>query len=367
MKFHTQALQDKLDIQKQNFALRHLDFHLHNGVDFCSNDYLGLAKNGILHTDEMHGASGSRLISGNSIQYENLEKKIAQFHGFEAALIYNSGYAANTGLISCLASENDTIIFDEFVHASIRDGIKLSKAAAIKFLHNDLNDAETKLQKSQGKKWLLIESLYSMDGDISPLQDFVHLAKKYDAAIIIDEAHSLGTLSKLGKGIVYNLQLQNEIFATVYTYGKALGCHGAVVCGSNTLRQYLINFSRPFIYSTALPNHALSAIEQSYEKLSKAENEIQCLHENISFFIQKCKAHQLSFSNNNSPIQSLIISGNEHVIHVAQKLNEAGFYVKPIRYPTVPKGKERLRICLHSYNTKNEISRLIETIAALVK
>lgn len=362
MNLHFKHLQNRLLIQEENFSFRNLERRKVNEIDFCSNDYLGFAKDGFKNKQKSHGASGSRLLSGHSLQYENLEKEIAEFHKFPAALIFNSGYAANIGLISCLAAEGDSIVFDEYIHASIRDGIKLSKASGIKFKHNNIIDAEEKLKEAKGKIWLLVESLYSMDGDILPLNNFITLAKKYNAAIIIDEAHALGTLGKEGKGLVCELNVQNDVFAVIYTYGKSFGSHGAAVCGAEILREYLINFSRPFIYSTALPNHTLSNIEYSYKRIVQTPN-VELLKENITFFIEKAKAYNLPFSNHNSPIQSLIVSGNEQVIHLAKKLNDKSFYVKPIRYPTVPKGKERLRVCLHSFNSKEEIQSLIEAIS----
>lgn len=233
-----------------------------NLIDFCSNDYLGFARSEKLtkHTTKensklknTNGSGGSRLLAGNTSYAENLEAYISKFHNAEAGLIYNSGYDANVGLFSAIGQKGNTIIYDELIHASVHDGMKMSSATTYAFRHNDLKHLEERLKIAEGIIYVAVESVYSMDGDYALLKDISLLCKKYKANLIVDEAHSTGITSNGGKGRVQELNLEKEIFARVHTFGKGLGCHGAVVLGSNLLRDYLINFSRAFIYTTALP------------------------------------------------------------------------------------------------------------------
>ncbi len=342
-------------------------------IDFCSNDYLGFAKSIELKKniekelseiiEIKNGSTGSRLLAGNSVYIENLEKQIFKFHNAQSGLIYNSGYDANIGLFSALGQKNDTIIYDELIHASVHDGIKLSSAAAYSFKHNDLEHLEARLKIAEGIIYVAVESIYSMDGDEAPLEKIVRLCKKYKANIIVDEAHATGITSNSGKGKVQELKLENEIFARVHTFGKALGCHGAIVLGAELLRNFLINFSRSFIYTTALPLKSLVAINQSYQLLQTCEKDILKLKTLIQFFKTTISNYKhIHLIESNSPIQCIIVSGNEEVKKLATHIEKTGFDVRPILNPTVAKGKERLRICIHSFNTKEEIKRLIVAI-----
>ena len=245
-------------------------------IDFCSNDYLSFARCEKLkervksYTDEINpltGSTGSRSISGNTAFAEQLEKIVAAFHQAEAGLIFNSGYDANIGLFSCLAKKEDTLICDELIHASIIDGCRLSYASRFRFAHNDLEDLESKLQRSKGNIFVAVESIYSMDGDMAPLKEIAAVCKKYNANLVVDEAHATGLFGKQGRGLVSQHGLEDEVFARVHTFGKALGCHGAVILGSETLRNYLVNFARSFIFTTALPMHSLIAVKCAYEFL----------------------------------------------------------------------------------------------------
>ncbi len=336
-------------------------------VDFCSNDYLGFARSEELKKNIKknynefpfaNGSTGSRLISGNSAYVEQIEKQIAQFHHAEAALLFNSGYDANIGLFSCLVSRQDTIIYDELIHASMRDGIRLSNAMNFSFRHNDVKDLNKKLQKAKGRKIIALESVYSMDGDETPLLKILEIAEQNDASIILDEAHGLGVVGDKGEGLSKSLGLENQLFARIYTFGKAMGAHGAVVVGSSILRDYLINFARSFIYTTALPPHSLVNIEEAYKLLEKT-NAVRQLQENIQYFksnlLPEIRNH---FLPSNSAIQCLIISDSTIVKQVADEIQAAGFFAKAILHPTVAKGNERIRFCIHAFNTKKEIERL---------
>ncbi|MBL4654010.1 MAG: aminotransferase class I/II-fold pyridoxal phosphate-dependent enzyme, partial [Flavobacteriales bacterium] len=249
-----QTLSDKLENRKGENALRSLKT-VNGLIDFSSNDYLGFARDFAVlnHSVGVGGSTGSRLLTGNSIEAEELEAFIAEYHNAEAGLLYNSGYDANIGLLSCVPQRGDTVIYDELSHASIIDGIRLSRAESFKFKHNNLEHLETRLKSAKGNVFVVVESVYSMDGDFSPLQELINLKQKFDFNLIVDEAHATGLFGKKGEGRCVELGIQNEVFARVHTYGKALGCHGAIVLGSETLRSYLINFSRSFIYTTALP------------------------------------------------------------------------------------------------------------------
>jgi 8-amino-7-oxononanoate synthase len=329
-------------------------------IDFCSNDYLGIAKNDLIkQITGKHGSTGSRLLAGNYSFIEETEKFIAAFHEAETGLIFNSGYDANVGLLSCVPQKGDTVIYDQLCHASIRDGIRLSFAKAFSFIHNDVDDLERKLQAATNHIFIVTESVFSMDGDIAPLNEIVNLCEKYHANLIVDEAHATGVVGKKGEGLVQQLQIQQKCFARVHTFGKACGVHGAIVLGSDALRNYLINFSRPFIFSTALPEASVQAIKASYklfpalnkerEHLNKLINQLQT----SNFKLQNC---QLQTST--TPIQVMIIPGNNEVKKVAGELQQNGLDVRAILYPTVPKGGERLRIVLHSFNTMDEVNKL---------
>lgn len=366
-KFISQSLQKR---QEQN-ALRKLIVQ-NDAVDFCSNDYIGFARSAELHkaiereyqglAGALNGSTGSRLLAGNTSYAEDLEKKIAAFHESEAGLIYNSGYDANVGLFSALGQKEATIIYDELIHASVHDGIKMSSATAFMFKHNDLFHLEERLKIAEGIVYVAVESIYSMDGDESLLKEILVLCKKYKANLIVDEAHATGVTENGGKGLVQLLGIQDEVFARVHTFGKALGCHGAIIVGSSLLRDYLINFSRAFIYTTALPLNSLVAINQSYLLLQKSGEEIEKLRGLITVFRKGFSGLEIELLKSKSPIQCVVIPGNGNVKKLAEILQHEGLDVRPILSPTVPKGKERLRICIHSYNLPGQINRLIELI-----
>ena len=337
-------------------------------IDFCSNDYLGYARNNDTQIDTKglsHGSTGSRLLNGNSLLAEQIEQELAEFHEAEAGLIYNSGYDANVGLFSCLPQRGDTVIYDELIHASIRDGIRLSFATNFSFFHNDLNNLENRLKLAKGNVYVVVESVYSMDGDFAPLQEINALCKSYQANLIVDEAHATGIFGKNGRGRVQELNLQNDVFARVHTFGKALGCHGAIVVGSNSLRDYQINFSRSFIYTTALPPSSLIQIKSAYQKLKVDDLNIHKIKSLIFYFIEKStqlKAKGFEIIESQSPIQCIVIPGNEQVKSQSEKLRLSGFDVRPILSPTVKKGRERLRICLHAFNDDKQLDALISLL-----
>ena len=379
MKF-PQKLADKLNQRIERNALRQLgsDNEL---IDFASNDYLGFAKSKIIF-DEVHdylidknlkinGATGSRLLTGNHGLYTETENQIAAFHNSEMALLFNSGYDANIGFFSAVPQKSDCILYDELIHASIRDGIQLSNATAYKFKHNDCEDLERLIEKAKQSSshiYVVTESVFSMDGDTPPLLEIAELCTKHQSYFIVDEAHALGIFGEKGEGLIQLLHLQNLVFARIITFGKGLGCHGAVVLGSTQLKSYLVNFARSLIYTTGLSPHSVATIKIEYQHLEENNDAHTHLRKNINTFNQQKQVLGLKplFVRSKSAIQCAVIPGNENVKTIANQLQQQGFNVKAILSPTVPEGQERLRICLHSYNSEKEITELLITLCSFV-
>jgi 8-amino-7-oxononanoate synthase len=341
-------------------------------VDLTSNDYLGIARDKAFHAmvdievnelQNLSGSTGSRLLSGNSAYAEALEKQIASFHKAESALIFNSGFDANYGLLSTLPYKGDTIIYDELVHASIHDGIKASRAASVSFRHNDLSDLHAKLSTAKGLKYVVTETVFSMDGDMPPLREIASLCREFEAGLIVDEAHATGVIGDHGAGLVNHMNLEADCLARVHTFSKALGAHGAVVLGSEELRDFLINYCRPFIFSTALPFHTLATVKCVYEYFPGLDDRRKHLSHLVTVLRKSLPADSnLQLLPSDTPIQSLIIKGNAEAKRVAALLQDAGFDVRAILSPTVAKGTERIRIGLHSFNTEEEIIHLADAI-----
>lgn len=356
-------LQAKLDARKCQGNLRTLKY-TSGLVDFTSNDYLGLAKDVYPQDENATGSTGSRLLTGHSQKIENLERIIASFHEADEALVFNTGYAANLGLISSLLTEEATIIYDLHCHASILDGIKLGKGTSFPFFHNDIRHLEERLKKYVSHKplFVVVESIYSMDGSLASLREIGALCEQYNAGLIVDEAHAIGVFGEKGRGRISAEGLEPKVFARVLAFGKAFGAFGGAVIGSKLLKDYLINFSRPFCYSTALPPVVVDSIASAYEKMKQSDAPRQKLSELIEYFHLLAQQYNLPISFAPSPIQSIIIPGNDRVKLASQKLAEKGFDVRPILSPTVKRGNEMLRLILHSFNTPHEIKNLVITL-----
>ena len=365
-------LLNALSEREQKGMLRKLNTHFPS-IDFCSNDYLGFSKLGLLsrkleisnlNSELSHGSSGSRLISGNSYFIESAEKEIALFHHAESALIFNSGYDANLGLFSSVPQKEDLILFDELIHASIYDGIKLGYGTHYKFKHNNVVSLKELVHRHHSNFksiYIAVESIYSMDGDIAPLVEIVELISSLENVfLIVDEAHAIGVFGEHGRGLCNELGIEKDCFARIYTYGKAMGCHGAAIVGSDVLRNYLINFSRSFIYTTALPSHSVNAILLAYQLLIET-NQKEILHENIKYFNSKSFSIK-KFIISKSAIHSLVIGNNIEADKLEKQLAINNIYAKAIKSPTVKEGTERVRFCIHAYNTKQEIDLLIEQL-----
>jgi len=383
MKPFPKSLLQKLQQREQNNALRKLPISS-NLIDFASNDYLGFANSSTIFNQthnyllenniKINGATGSRLLSGNHNLYQITEKFIANFHQSETALIFNSGYDANVGFFSAVPQRNDIILYDELCHASIRDGIQMSNAKSFKFQHNDFEDLERLILKRSPEAsihttiYVATETIFSMDGDSPNLEVLVTLCEKHKVYLVVDEAHALGVIGDYGQGLVQSQGLQNHVFARIITFGKGLGCHGAAILGSQELQNYLINFARSFIYTTALSPHSVASILIAYQYLESEKERVQILSKNIQFFNQQKTQIGLKslFVYSKSAIQSAIIPKNENVKHIASQLQQKGFDVKAILSPTVPEGQERLRFCLHSYNSEEEISAVLQILSTFV-
>ena len=359
-----------LAMRKESGALRQF-LPVHGGVDFCSNDYLGLArstqlKNEINQACQKHswanGSSGSRLVTGNHAYVQSLEKNIAKRHGGENSLIFPNGYMANLGLYSAIGKRGDTFLIDEFVHASIIDGCRLSFGVKRKFKHNDLSHLETLLRTTKGKKWVVVESIYSMSGDIAPIAGMIELVEQYNAELIVDEAHAVGLEGPQGAGIVSDMCMQKNVFAQVITYGKAFGVSGAAIIGSDDLKQYLINYSRPFIYSTAPPPSFYISIACAYEFVARMEAERFYVRNLKKQFNAQMQADNFRTRQTESAIAFIQIFENYNVLECQQQLKEEGINVIAMRHPTVPKGKEGLRICFHAFNTLEQLTLLTTAI-----
>jgi len=368
-------LQQKLAERAANGNLRQLK--VTSGLlDFCSNDYLGLARSeklrALIRQEEekyIHlplGATGSRLLSGNHPLFEELESLIATYHHGEAALLFNSGYTANVGLLSALPQRGDTVFYDEASHASMKDGLRLSFARSYSFRHNDVADLRQKLRLAAGQVYVVVESVYSMDGDQAPLQDLAQLCLEQNAALIVDEAHAVGLYGEKGEGLTVALGLEEQVFAQVITYGKAMGNHGAAVVGAKVLREFLINFSRAFIYTTGLPTRALVALKCAYTLLPDMEQQRRQAKEMaLSLHRQLNNIPGIRCTPQESVILSVFVEegGTVKLKTLASFLQQQGFDVRPVLSPTVPTGQERLRVIVHAFNTSEQIDGLVQAIA----
>jgi len=359
-------LREKLETRKAAGLLRQLRI-AEGKIDFCSNDYLGFARSEELRqrirTEETNvdlvGSTGSRLLTGHSSFAEKVECQIATFHDSPTALILNSGYDANVGLFSSLGRVAKHVVYDELIHASVHDGMRLSKANCVAFRHNDPAHLQEVLASLQGKAVVAVESIYSMDGDACDLLSILEVCERHGAELIVDEAHAVGLFGQQGRGVVHQLGLQQRVFARLVTFGKSLGCHGAAVLGSDVLRQYLINHARPLIYSTFTSHHALLSIKCAYDMLSFMDFNQLKICSLISLIKQELSSGlNARLISSTSAIQGLVVPGAARCRAVAQHVWDSGFDVRPIVSPTVPRGAERIRICLHEFNTEAEVRAL---------
>ena len=343
-------------------------------IDFSSNDYLGLSGHPKLIEESKKAldkfgtsSSASRLMSGDLDIHHRLEENIAQFKNKEAALVFNSGYQANLGIISSLYATNDCIFSDRLNHASIIDGIRLSQAKLFRFQHNDTEHLELLLRKERNKfnKALIItESVFSMDGDKAPLRELVQLKERYNCEIFVDEAHATGIFGKDGSGVVEEQALSGKVDFIMGTFGKALGGFGAYLATSRIIVEYLINTCRSFIYSTALPAAIIAGNLAAIELIREEPGRRQKLLESAAYFRDTLKKKGFQ-ARGSSQIVPLILGDNLRAIEFANRLREKGYWVLPVRPPTVPAGESRLRFSLTVYHDNDTLERLIEDIGEI--
>ncbi|CAG8477089.1 13275_t:CDS:2 [Cetraspora pellucida] len=407
-----EQLESILERRKKRDLCRSLVIASPSSVDFSSNDFLGLSRNKVLNEKFLNtlitfphpplGSTGSRLLDGNSSYAESLDKFLAEFHNAESALMFTSGFDANVGFFSSVPQPGDAVIIDEFVHASVHDGVRNSRASLItSFKHNDVENLKLVLENvitkigTKNNIFVAVESLYSMDGDFSPLKEIVETLRPFNAYLFVDEAcidlnsyqmsvaefspynyvklisqkyttiaHSNGVYGYQGRGIVSELGLERHVFARLHTFGKALASNGAVILGPKILRSYLINYARPLIFSTFLSYNNLISIKCSYEVMSSeiGDQLRQNLMKLINIFRSNIKLPHDVLLPSTSAIQGIIVPGNENAVKLSRIIQKVGYNVKPIRSPTVPVGKERVRICIHADNTEEEILGLISVI-----
>jgi len=363
-------LQAELDDLKSKQLLRRLDNV--SGIDLSSNDYLGLSDDPVLRAAVIHAmeqqerisSTGSRLLSGNDPLWERLEKQFAAFVGAEASLHFGSGYLANVGVLSALLTPDVTVFSDALNHASIIDGIRLSRARKVIFPHGDLDYLEQALRSTTGDndRFIVVESVFSMDGDYAPLQDLYGLADKYDAGLIIDEAHATGVVGPNGRGLVAAHGRPDCVIASVHTCGKALASMGAFVACSDTVRQYLINQARPFVFSTALPPSIAVQTMESLGIVKDADDRrhyLQGLHE---YLRSQLRSQGFDILQTQSHIVPVILGTNDRAIRIADGLVKSGFNVRAIRPPTVPSGTARLRLSLTTRITIEQLQSLVQTL-----
>ena len=357
-----------LDDLKQRSVYRSL--RATAGTDFTSNDYLALADSrrmrevliDALKRGVPSGSGGSRLLRGNHPEHERLEEEAARFFGTKRALLFGSGYAANTALLSTLPQRGDLVVYDQYVHASSHDGMKLGRASVASFAHNDVDSADDAIRTwrqggGTGTPWIVIESLYSMEGDRAPLAELKTLADRCGAFLIIDEAHATGVFGPDGRGLAAELEGSDHVLV-LHTGGKALGVSGAIVTGPSVLCDFLINRGRPFIFATAPPPLVATALCESLAIL-REEPERRTRLASLAAHARQAIRKQLDLPTPHSQILPVIIGESDPAIQIAQMIQTAGFDVRAIRPPTVPAGTARLRISITLHVDESSIDALV--------
>jgi len=362
-----------LDALLRRGRLRSLDAP--RGLDFTSNDYLGLAQSQVLAdavADALDrgvpvGAGGSRLLRGNHPEHEALEAEAAAFFGAETALFFGGGFIANTALMATLPSRGDLIVYDDLIHASVHDGMRLSKARAVAARHNDPQSVEDAIAGwraagGTGQPWIVIESLYSMDGDRAPIDDLARIAQRHDAMMIIDEAHATGVFGPQGRGLGAHLEGRDNII-TLHTCGKALGVMGALVLAPTPIRDFLVNRARAFIYATAPSPLVAAAVRAALGVCQNEPERRERLHQLIAFAENELRS-KTRFPPSGSQIQPIIIGADAPAVALAAAIRTRGYDIRAIRPPTVPEGTARLRLTITLNTDETVLVRLIADVAA---
>ncbi|MDP4198765.1 MAG: 8-amino-7-oxononanoate synthase [Bacteroidota bacterium] len=341
------------------------------GIDFTSNDYLGLARNGELRALVIEylkdgaplSSSGSRLLRGNHPAHEALETQCATFFGTEAALYFNSGYDANLALLTTLPTRHDTIMLDSLVHASIKEGAHASLAAKRVFDHNSLDSLRSIRIEAAGNVYVVIESIYSMDGDEAPLREIADFCSEREYILIVDEAHATGVFGRHGRGLIDELGIRSGVAISMHTMGKALAAAGAIVACSQTVKDYLVNKARPLIYTTALPPAVAFQAMTSVDLMDHMDHERRRLFQNISIVRDGLTSLRRWYVvEGRSPIIAVVIGAEHEALRAAEHIRSAGLDIRAIRPPTVPENSSRLRIAIHADHSQTELDRLVNTL-----
>jgi 8-amino-7-oxononanoate synthase len=346
-----------------------------HGVNFCSNDYLGLAENPALReavaeavsAAEKIGGTGSRLLSGQTEEWRELEDEFAEFAGMESALFFTTGYAANLGLLSSLVGKDDIVFSDERNHASLIDGMRLSGARKVIYPHLNLDALEEALRQAAGAPWrrvIVTESVFSMDGDIAPLVELADLAEKYNTALILDEAHATGVHGPAGHGLAAAAGITSKVLAVIHTCGKALASAGAFVCGPALLKDHLLNHARTFIFSTALPPYFAAQIRASLRLAEGMDADRASLLHRAATLRAALRSEGFDTAGSDSQIVPVVLGHNDVTLDAAEHLQREGFAVRGIRPPTVREGGSRLRLSLNTRISQEELSRLVNALVA---
>jgi 8-amino-7-oxononanoate synthase len=361
-------LADLADLESRA-QLRHLETP--RGIDLGSNDYLGLATDPLMKLavrDAVDAApriasTGSRLLSGHDEEWTIVENNFARWIGAESALYFTSGYAANIGLLSAILRPEDVIFSDSANHASLIDGMRLAKSKRVIFPHLDLNALEAELRwahSGSGARFIVVEGIFSMDGDRAPLREIAALAARYEAELIVDEAHATGVFGPEGRGCVAEAGLTGRVFATIHTCGKALAAAGAFVCGSEPLRRFLINRARTFIFNTALPPYFAGQVLAGMQLAAAAEIERAQLAEVSIFLRNALLGNGFDIAGSDSHIVPIVLGSNDAAVAYASLLQSRGFGIRAIRPPTVPPGTARLRVSLTAKLTQAILSDFVD-------
>jgi 8-amino-7-oxononanoate synthase len=351
-------------------------FESRDDVSFSSNDYLGLSRHpglaraarAAIEASERVSATGSRLLSGHLAAWSTLEEGFATWVGSESSLFFGSGYLANIGTISALAREGDTVYSDSANHASLIDGMRLSGCRKVIFPHLNLGALEEALDGDRdrgGERFIVVESLYSMDGDEAPLNALADLARRYRAGLIVDEAHATGVAGTRGRGLIpASLRTPDLFLVSIHTAGKALAASGAFVAGSSILREFLINRARTFIFSTALPPYMAAQIAAAIRLAANADDRRQRLGANAERLRKGLREAGYDTGPSTSHIVPVILGENQDALRIADRLRDAGFRIRPIRPPSVPEGTSRLRLSVTAIDSIESIDRLVAVLAA---
>ena len=338
-------------------------------LNFSSNDYLGLAndariKRAAVEAIERYGfgVGSSRLICGNMTVHDKLEEELSSFKNTQSALVFSSGYMANTGIISALMGRNDIVLCDKLNHASIIDGIILSRAKMHRYRHVDIQDLEHILKTSVGNKLIVTDTVFSMDGDKAPLKEIVDLSRRYEAMVMVDEAHAFGILGPHGGGMVEELGLQGQVDIQMGTLSKAAGCSGAYVCGTKILCEYLINKSRAFIYTTAMPPALAQAALVALHIIRQDGKLRHQLKDNADYLHRELKAMGFDTMNSTTPIIPILVKDPVRACAFSEHLLKQGIFVQAIRPPTVPVNTARLRLTVTAAHTRGDLDRLLNAL-----